>query len=377
MDITQKGITVRELVEDYKDDGEGGVRGYNGLLDIRPPYQREFVYKDKQRDAVIDTITKGYPLNVMYWAMRGDGPLESMRGPTDGIYEGDSIYEVIDGQQRTISVAQYVQGVFSHKNLYFHNLTADKKEQILNYPLMVYVCRGTDSEKLEWFKTVNIAGVTLTEQELRNAVYAGPWVSNAKRYFSRTGGAAYQIGKDYLNGSPIRQDYLETAISWISQGQIEDYMGRHQHDADATELWEHFQAVIEWVKTHFTVRRPAMKGVDWGTLYDEYKGADLDPDDIEEETQKLIADEEVQRQSGIYPYILTKHEKHLNLRAFLPQVKQRVYEKQGGKCAICDEAFEISKMEGDHIIPWSAGGKTVEDNCQMLCIDDNLKKAAR
>ena len=209
MEIELKDITVRQLVEGYKDDGEGGVRGYKGRLDIRPPYQREFIYKDKERNAVINTIANGFPLNVMYWAVRDDRS-----------------FEIIDGQQRTISVAQYVESDFSIDGMYFHNLPDDKKNFILDYELMIYVCSGTDSEKLNWFQIVNIAGQKLADQELRNAVYAGSWVSDAKRYFSRNGAPAYQIGKDYLNGSAIRQDYLETAIKWISEDNIKEYMGK-------------------------------------------------------------------------------------------------------------------------------------------------------
>ena len=360
VDIDLMDISVRDLVADYNDNGEGGVVGYGGRLDIRPPFQREFVYKDKQRNAVIETINKRFPLNVMYWADRGDGS-----------------YEIIDGQQRTISVAQYVQGDFSLDELYFHNLTGDKQQHILDYKLMIYVCSGTDSEKLEWFKTINIAGEKLTDQELRNAVYAGPWVSDAKRYFSRTGCAAYQIGQPYLKGSPIRQDYLETAIRWASQGNIEDYMGRHQHNPDAVPLWERFRAVIDWIETCFTKRRKAMQSVDWGPLFDGYKDSPLDPVAIEDETKRLIGDEDVQKQSGIYPYILTRDEKYLNIRAFPQPVKQRVYEKQKGKCSYCGDVFKLSEMEADHITPWSEGGKTIEENCQMLCKDDNRKKAAK
>ena len=195
MRVDLNAITVRELVDNFQDDGDGGVIGYGGRLDIRPPYQREFIYKDKQRDAVIDTINKNFPLNVMYWAVRDD-----------------DTYEIIDGQQRTISIAQYVNGEFSLDGLYFHNLPNDKKKQILDYELMVYLCSGSDSKRLDWFKTINIAGEKLTNQELRNAVYAGSWVSDAKRYFSRNGCPAFQIGGDYLSGTPNRQEYLETAI---------------------------------------------------------------------------------------------------------------------------------------------------------------------
>ena len=362
MDIEMRHITVGELVEGYRDDDEGGVVGYDGRLDIRPQFQREFVYKGHQRDAVIDTINNGFPLNVMYWADRGDGS-----------------YEIIDGQQRTISAAQYVNGDSSLDGLYFHNLPADKQAHILSYELMVYVCSGTDSEKLDWFNIINIAGEQLTDQELRNAVYAGSWVTDAKRYFSRPGCAASGLASRYITGSPIRQDYLETAIRWVSQDSIEDYMGKHQHDPDAEPLWEHFKAVIRWAKATFTEYRPAMKSVNrgWGPLYDTYKDVTTDPVAIERETQRLIADEDVQKHSGIYPYILTRDEKRLNLRTFPKPIKQRVYEKQDGKCSICKKPFGIRQMEADHIKPWSKAGKTVEDNCQMLCKPCNQRKAAQ
>ena len=230
MKIELKKISVRELTKDFEDNAEAGVIGYGGKLDIRPPYQREFIYGDKQRNAVIHTITKDFPLNVMYWAVREDGN-----------------YEIIDGQQRTISVCQYVNGDFSVNDLAFHNLTNDKQEQILNYELTVYFCSGTDSEKLEWFKTINIAGEKLTNQELRNAVYSGSWVTDTKKYFSKTGCVAYQIGSNYLNGSPIRQDYLDTVIKWISDGKIEEHMSEHQHDQNAAPLWRYFQDVITWI----------------------------------------------------------------------------------------------------------------------------------
>jgi hypothetical protein len=364
MKIELNEITVRDLTTGYKDNNQKGVVGYGGKLDIRPPYQREFIYKDKQRDAVIYTVTNEFPLNVMYWAVREDGD-----------------FEVIDGQQRTISICQYVEGDFSvdfsGNKLAFHNLTEDKKEQILNYKLMVYFCSGSDSEKLEWFKTINIAGEKLTDQELRNAVYSGSWVSDAKRYFSKNGCTAYKIGSDYLNGSAIRQEYLETAIKWISNGEIEDYMSEHQHDQNANDLWIYFQSVITWVSINFTKKRKFMKGVNWGTLYNTYKDEKLDIKKIEEETAKLILDDDVSKKSGIYPYILTRNEKYLSIRSFTPAMKQKVYEKQKGICFICKKKFEISQMEADHITPWHEGGKTNEENCQMLCKECNRRKSGK
>ena len=360
MKIELKKITVRELTNGFEDNDENGVVGYGGKLDIRPPYQREFIYKDKQRDAVIDTITRNFPLNVMYWAVREDGN-----------------FEVIDGQQRTISACQYVNGDFSVDGLAFHNLTKDKKEQILNYELTIYFCSGTDSEKLEWFKIINIAGERLTDQELRNAVYSGSWVSDAKGYFSKNGCAAYGIGSDYLNGSPIRQEYLETAIKWISNGKIEDYMSKHQHDQNAGALWRYFQDVITWVSTTFTKKRKFMKGVEWGTLYNTYKDKKYNTKEIEEETGKLILDDDVTKKSGIYPYILTRNEKYLSIRAFSDATKQKIFEKQKGVCVVCKEKFEIEEMEADHITPWHEGGKTTDKNCQMLCKECNRRKSGK
>lgn len=360
MEIELKEITVRELTNGYEDNNEAGVVGYGSKLDIRPPYQREFIYKDKQRDAVITTLTKDFPLNVMYWSVREDGN-----------------FEVIDGQQRTISVCQYVNGDFAYENRYFHNLQDDEQEQILNYKLTVYLCSGTDSERLDWFRTINIAGERLTDQELRNAVYAGSWVSDVKRYFSKTGCPAYGIGSDYLNGSPIRQDYLETAIKWISEGNIESYMAEHQHDQNASALWIYFQSVITWASTTFTKKRKFMKGVDWGSLYNKYKDEKFDTLKIEEETAKLIFDDDVTKKSGIYPFILTRNERYLSIRAFSDSIKQKVYEKQKGKCVVCGNHFEISAMEADHITPWHEGGKTIKVNCQMLCKDDNRRKSGK
>ena len=361
MKIQLHEITVRELVEGYSDDGQDGVRGYGGALDIRPPFQREFIYKEKERNAVIDSILQGFPLNVMYWSDRGD-----------------ATYEIIDGQQRTISIAQYVaeKPGFSFKGLGFDNLQSDIKEKILSYKLMVYVCSGTDSERLAWFKIINIAGVKLSDQELRNAVYAGPWISDAKRYFSRRGSAAAGVGGDYLRGSAIRQEYLETAIKWISGNNIEEYMRRHQHDDNAAPLWEYFQSVVDWVEAVFPNYRKSMKGVDWGSLYNIFKDCEIDPVKNEAEVETLLDDDEVTKESGIYPYVLTGEAKHLNLRQFDSRMKRRMYRKQGGICAICKDPFGLNEMEADHITPWIEGGKTVEDNCQMLCRKCNREKSA-
>jgi len=357
VEIDLQEVKVRNLTEGYQDNDEAGVVGYSGKLDIRPPYQREFIYKDRQRDAVIETIMRDFPLNVMYWAVREEGD-----------------YEVIDGQQRTISVCQYVEGDFAFKGRYFHNLQSDEQERILNYKLMIYLCSGTDSEKLEWFKTINIAGEKLTDQELRNAVYAGSWVSAAKPYFSKTGCPAYGIGSDYMNGAPIRQDYLEAVIEWVNDGDIEGYMAKQQHKPNANELWLYFQQVIAWVRATFPQYRREMKGIPWGELYNEFKDAELDSAKLEEQVRGLMADEDVTRKKGIYSYVLNGQEKHLNIRAFSPNQKREAYERQGGTCPVCGNHFGIEEMEGDHITPWREGGRTEAANCQMLCRDDNRRK---
>ena len=360
MKIEHKEITVRELVDGYQDNAESGVVGYGGKLDIRPPYQREFIYNEKQRQAVIDTIRSGFPLNVMYWSVRDDGN-----------------FEVIDGQQRTISICQYVNGDFAHFLMYFQNLQQDEQDQILNYKLMVYHCSGEDSERLKWFKTINIAGEKLTDQELRNAVYSGSWVTDAKRYFSKNGCPAYSIGKDYLSGSAIRQDYLETVIDWISKGNIEIYMGNHQHEPNANDLWLYFQTVINWVKVVFPKYRKEMKGVQWGFLYNEFNSKKYDDKKLEQEIVKLMQDEDVTNKKGIYEYVLNRNEKHLNIRAFSDNQRREAYERQNGVCAVCKKEFDIEAMEADHITPWHSGGKTNSENCQMLCKEDNRKKSGK
>lgn len=359
MDIELKHIAIRDLVANYQDNDEAGVVGFDGKLNIRPPYQREFVYNDKQREAVIDTVTRDFPLNTMYWAATEDG------------------FEMIDGQQRTISICQYVDGVFSYKDRYFHNLQQDEKDAILDYELTIYQCQGTDSERLDWFRTINIAGEKLTEQELRNAVYAGSWTADAKRYFSKTQCAAWQLAEKYMNGSPIRQDYLETAISWINAGEIEPYMATHQHDKNANPLWLYFQAVINWVNATFPNYRREMKGIDWGYLYNSFKNHELDPKKLEVELSRLMEDEDVTNKKGIYCYLLDGKEKHLNIRSFTPNQKREAYERQKGICPECNEHFEIEGMEGDHITPWHEGGKTSADNCQMLCKEDNRRKSGK
>ncbi len=367
MKIELHEIKIRDVVNGYTDSQENGVVGYGGKLNIRPAFQREFVYKEAQRNAVIETIVKGFPLNVMYWAECDD-----------------SSYELLDGQQRTISICQYVVGDFSINSRAFHNLTETEKNRILDYELMIYVCKGNDKEKLDWFKIINIAGVQLKEQELRNAVYTGEWLSDAKRYFSKSGCVAYLLANKYLNGEVNRQDYLETVLSWISAKEgikIEDYMSVHQHDSHATPLWQYFQSVINWAQTIFPVYRKEMKGLAWGLLYNAYGDKTFNPQELEAKIQKLMQDDDITKRSGIYEYLLSGNEKFLNIRAFTENEKRQVYERQKGICPLCalekreKTHYDISEMEADHITPWCEGGKTNTDNCQMLCKEHNRRKS--
>lgn len=392
MRVEQLHVTAGEVYEDYVNDEEEGVSGYGGRLDIRPRYQREFVYGPEKRAAVIDTVLHDLPLNVMYWAKTGNEP-------------GDGAeWEVLDGQQRTLSLMEFIDGGFSVRvdgnDMYFHSMPDDLQRKILGYELYVYTCDGGDSDKLAWFRTINTAGEPLTEQELMNAVYSGPWVSDAKRYFSKSDSPASRYGnlpgcKGYLSGDSLRQELLQTVIGWAAAREgvtISGYMSEHQHDADARELWRYFKSVIDWAESVFTTYHRQMKGLPWGIWYNEHGGrADLDPKVIGKRVDELFADDEVNRKAGIYDYILTGEEKKLSLRTFSDDVKETVYARQTrdarkrhvSNCPMCaasrgknrSKIWAIDEMQADHIKPWSKGGKTVLDNCQMLCKRHNLQKS--
>lgn len=371
MKIEPMTVTISELVEGYKDNEEEGVVAYGGRLNVRPKYQREFVYDNNKRDEVIRTVRKGYPLNAMYWAKNDDGT-----------------FELLDGQQRTISICRYVAHDFSVDGKYIDwqgEGTRDSK--VMQYDkLMIYVCEGTFDEKLDWFEVINIAGVTLSKQELRNAVSTGTWLTDAKRHFSKSNCPAVDISRGYMNCKVNRQELLELALMWITSSKddkdIRQYMADHQHDKNADELWLYFQNVMSWVKTKFPHYRKEMKGLPWGLFYNEYWHADIDTKAINEEIDRLMADSEVTSKSGIYAYVLDRKEKHLNLRTFDDDVKRTVYERQRGfcvdpKCPNPSKHFEIEEMEADHITPWHLGGRTVMENCQMLCRECNRRKGGR
>lgn len=373
MTIKQIEVTVGDIARGYINNEEQGVRGYGGQLDIRPPYQREFIYNENEQQAVIATVLKGYPLNVMYWVRRSE--------------DAECPYEVMDGQQRTLSLCEYVDGKFAYDFKNFFNQPADIQKLILDYPLTIYLCEGEPSEKLEWFKTINIAGKPLNEQEINNAVYAGPFVTDAKRHFSKSNCGAYRLGKDLVNGTPIRQEFLKKALEWMAEHETREgkpqsvvgYMAEHQHDPNANNLWTYFQNVLNWTITNFDLKKfkKIMKGLNWALYYDKYHSTTLDTADLASRISKLILDSDVQKQMGIIPYVLTGDERHLDLRGFPDDIKLAVWEKQHHICPSCQKEFDYEFMEGDHITPWREGGRTVIENCQMLCRECNRRKGGR
>lgn len=403
-EIFHKKLTIRDIVEGFDEDTKSGrVVAFGGKLNVRPPYQREFIYEISKQKAVIKTILKGYPLNVMYWAKNGD------------------MFELMDGQQRTISFAKYfldqysvdveTGGALAPKT--FTGLYDRDKENFLNYPLTVYICDGDEKEKLDWFQIINIAGVRLTNQEMRNAIYNGSWVTDAKRYFSRIDGEGYaseghisnghKYG-DYLNvvgGRKItvdgmendkteknkaieRQALLEIVLSWAvdaynrkydRKSTIEDYMDLHHGDKDAKDLWRYYEDVMEWVKKTFTTYRPEMKGVEWGVLYNKYHSSTpMDADNMANIVFEKAYDE-ISNPKGVYEAVLAMDIKFIHGRAFDKKDTKWAYTKQKGICPYCHKHFEESDMQGDHIKPWCKGGLTERGNLQMLCADCNGKKS--
>lgn len=372
MKITDDKILIRDLVEGFVDGGDDGVVGYGGRLNIRPAFQREFIYPENDQKLVIDSILNEFPLNSIYLAVKDD-----------------DTFDLLDGQQRVLSICYYVDGRYKvddgtgHEK-YFHSLFEEDKEKILNYPLEVYKCAGGSyKEKMGWFERINIVGKALNSQEVRNAVYYGEWVADAKRYFSSPNCGAESIGKKFIKATTNRQEYLEIAIDWISNGDIDGYMQEHRHDEDAKELWDHFEKVIDWIDEIFVGKdkgkntRGEMKSVSrrWGDLYREHGDKELSPADIQSEVSKLMLNGEIGKRAGIYEYVLTGDERTLMVRTFSKDMKGLVFEEQNGICPSCKNRFKMEEMEADHITPWSEGGKTEKRNCQMLCKKCNRKKS--
>lgn len=386
MDIKLELIKVRDVVNLYKDNAEDGVIGYGGKLDIRPAYQREYVYNVEKRDEVIKTIMRGFPhtrfpLNVMYWAQTGE----------------DS-YEVIDGQQRTISICMYVDGAYSvikeGNPQGFNNLSPNQKEYFLDYELQVYICSGTPDEKLEWFTIINTAGEPLLPQELLNANYTGTWLSSAKRYFMKSNSAGYGLASRFIEieANQSRGKGLETALRWVSKDNIKLYMANHQNDENADLLWSDFKNIIQWIEKVFINYNKSMKGLNWGKLYDNYHLTDYNSKEVAKKVEELQIDNCVNNFAGIYEFILggSIERKILSIRVFEEATKKVVYntqtktakDKKLSNCPLCaignnsnkDRIYELKEMDADHVTAWSNGGETNIKNCEMLCITHNRAK---
>jgi 5-methylcytosine-specific restriction endonuclease McrA len=378
-------ITVKDICADFVyNEFEGkGLFGLSGKLTIQPEYQRNYIYASdngKREMAVIDSVLKGYPIGLIYFNKISDDK-----------------FEVLDGQQRITSLGRFVTGKFAIKNenglpQYYDGLAADKKEKILETKLLIYECEGTETEIKEWFKTINIAGVPLNNQELLNAVYSGSFVTLAKREFSNSQNSNIQKWSAYIRGSANRQDFLERALDWISKGNIGEYMSNHRHDKNINELKTYFNSVIDWVSNVFIDVEKEMCGLEWGQLFETYKNQPYDPNKVSEQVHKLYADPYVKSRKGIFEYILggLKDNNLLDVRVFDDATKRAVYKKQTDKaeknnisncplCAVGHDAnksriWDLKDMDADHVTAWSKGGATDIKNCQMLCKTHNRAK---
>jgi 5-methylcytosine-specific restriction endonuclease McrA len=384
--LLQTTITVADICDGFiYNELEGkGLFGLSGKLTIQPEYQRNYIYADGKRDvAVIESILKGYPLGLIYFNKTGH-----------------DTFEVLDGQQRITSIGRFVTNKFAIKDengmeQYFGGIAEDKRAKILETKLLIYECEGTESEIKEWFKTINIAGVPLNNQELLNAVYSGPFVTLAKAEFSNSQNANIQKWSAYIKGTVNRQEFLERALDWVSKGNIGDYMSQHRNNDSITEIKNYFNSVIDWVSGIFIDVESEMKGLEWGRLYEQYHNQAYNPTKVSDEVKRLYGDPYVKNRKGIFEYILggSSDTKLLEVRIFDEVTKKSVYaqqttkaEKEGvSNCPLCaighdsnkTKIWKLSEMDADHVSAWSKGGSTSVDNCQMLCKTHNRAKGNR
>ena len=389
METTLKNnITVKDICDGFVyNELEGkGLFGLSGRLTIQPEYQRNYIYASdggKREMAVIESLLKGYPIGLIYFNKVSENNLE-----------------VLDGQQRITSVGRFVTDKFAIKDengmeQYFGGMAKDKQSKILDTKLLIYECEGTESQIKEWFKTINIAGVPLNDQELLNAVYSGPFVTLAKEGFSNSQNANIQKWGAYVSGSVNRQAFLECALDWVSKGNIGNYMSSHRKDNNITELKTYFNSVINWVSSVFTDVESEMCGLEWGRLYEQYHKKAFNPTKVSAEVQKLYGDPYVKNRKGIFEFILggSVDTKLLDVRVFDEVTKKSVYAMQTAKaekkgisncphCAIGHDAnkskiWKLGEMDADHVTAWSKGGKTAAKNCEMLCKTHNRAKGNR
>lgn len=379
-------ITVKDICDGFVyNELEGkGLFGLSGKLTIQPEYQRNYIYADGKRDvAVIESILKGYPIGLIYFNKAGEDN-----------------FEVLDGQQRITSIGRFVTGRFAVKDengmeQYFSSIAEDKQDKILKTVLLIYECEGTESEIKEWFKTINIAGVPLNNQELLNAIYSGPFVTLAKEEFSNSQNANTQKWSAYVSGSANRQEFLERALDWVSKGEIDNYMSLHRSDNNIKELKTYFNSVIDWVSGVFSDVESEMKGLEWGRMYEEYHKKAYNPTKVSEDVRKLYADPYIKNRRGIFEYILggSADTKLLDVRVFDEATKKQVYAKQTenakkkgvSNCSHCaighnankEKIWSLVDMDADHVAAWSKGGTTSIKNCEMLCKTHNRAKGNR
>ena len=384
-------LTVADLCKGftYSKIEAKGLFGWGGKLVIQPEYQRHYIYDDGKHDAdVIYSLLKGYPLGLLYFVKRQDG-----------------MYEVLDGQQRITSFGRYVTGLFSivdddKKEKHFGALAADKREKINKSPLTIYICEGDESEIKQWFETINIVGMKLTEQEKRNAILSGKFVTAAKKVFSNSSNTNMKKWRSYISGDPKRQEILEEALRWVAKAEKDDklidrYMSEHRDNADISELTDYFESVINWINGTFKDVEPKMKGLEWGRLWRTYSNNGYNPDELSVKIQKLLADGQVHNPKGIWEYVLggEQDKKLLDIRVFDTRTKEVVYKQQTqmaceehtSNCPHCTKEggvnaqriYELNEMDADHVTAWSKGGATSIENCQMLCKTHNRAKGNR
>lgn len=385
MNTDLKQYTVEETVEGFVyNELEGkGLFGLGGKLVVQPEYQRNYIYNDGKRDvAVIDSLLKGYPIGLIYYNVAGDS------------------LEVLDGQQRITSIGRFVTGKFAikqdGKEQTFSSLPAEAKQKILESPLLVYHCQGTEKEIKEWFDTINIAGIPLNSQERLNAIYSGPFITKAKAEFSNSQNANMQKWSSYIKGDPKRQEILKEALEWVAAAEgisVDAYLAQHRGDTEISGLKTYFTSVIDWIDSVF-IRPPdkEMRGLDWGRLYESYHSNSYNAAGIDAEVDALRADPAVVSNKGIYEYLLGHRTdpKLLNVRVFDEKTKVAAYEQQTQKakergvsnCPLCTigdnpnktRIYRQDEMDADHVTAWSKGGHTALSNCEMLCVTHNRAK---
>lgn len=386
MKTTLAQYTVAEFCEGFiYNELEGkGLFGLAGKLTIQPEYQRNYIYADGKRDvAVIDSLLKGYPLGLIYFNKLDDGNLE-----------------VLDGQQRITSFGRFVSGKFAINDAdgmaqYFSGLPQDQQDRILNSEILVYECEGTETEIKQWFRTINIVGVPLNDQELRNAIYSGPFVTAGKAEFSNSQNANIQKWNAFVKGAVNRQDYWERALQWVSKGDVDTYMSKHRGDSDIVEVKTYFNSVLDWAGTVFPTIEAEMRGLEWGRLYEEHHHKAYDPASLDAAVKELLGDPCVKSKKGVYEYLLggATDKTILDVRVFEESTKRAVYKKQTegataeGKsnCPLCalgdnankDRIWDLKDMDADHVTAWSKGGATDASNCEMLCRTHNQSKGNR